>query len=74
MQPHEVGLGTDLGPISEPAHVRQLLLVDMHQQLDGPLSNLQRRHMGQEVVATKEAHENYKGTTKIQMLQKGLEP
>ena len=43
--------------LGEVAHVGQLLLVHVHQELDGALTDLQRRHVGQEVVPHKEAHE-----------------
>ena len=43
---------------SQIAHLGQLHLVDMHEQLDGSLPDLQCRHVGQEVIAHKEAHEH----------------
>lgn len=36
----------------------QLLLVNMHQELDGTLADLQGRHVRKEIVPHKEAHEH----------------
>ena len=42
----------------EVAHLGQLHFVDMHEQLNGPFPDLQSWHVGQEVIAHKEAHEH----------------
>ena len=47
-----------LGAVRQPAHEWQLFLVGGHQQLNGPLPDLEGRHVRQEVIAHKEAHED----------------
>lgn len=42
-------------------HAGQQLLVGVHEQLDGLLPDLQRGHVGQEVVTAEEAHEDCGG-------------
>ena len=54
----------DLIARGKVAHLGQLHLVDMHQQLDGSLPDLQSGHVGQEVIAHEEAHEHCKQQTK----------
>jgi len=45
-------------PTRGAPHAGQQLLVCVHEQLDGLLPDLQRGHVGQEVVAAEEAHED----------------
>lgn len=53
-----VAIVTYLVARCEVTHLGQLHLVDMHEQLNSSLPNLQGRHVGQEVIAHKEAHEH----------------
>ena len=54
---HEVYEAAHVSAIGEVACGWQLLLVGLHEQLDGALPDLQGRHVRQEVIAHKEAHE-----------------
>ncbi len=51
-------VAADLSAVGEVADARELLLVGGHEQLDGALADVQRRHVRQEVVAHEEAHEH----------------
>ena len=46
--------------VGEVANIGQLLLVGLHQQLNGSLPDLQSGHVGQKVIADEEAHEHCK--------------